>query len=150
MRSLSILAITFLFSSHSFSQSLAGEWKGGFNHGDYLFRPTPFALHISLNKDSTYRIYSYSWFESTGETVVSDVSYKMISTDSIWLEETKQVKPKKKTGCPQRFFLALKTKDGKMMMEGTWSMVPGKDCDRAMGTVFLARSDAGVPTEIPN
>ncbi|HMK04450.1 MAG TPA: hypothetical protein VK489_09670 [Ferruginibacter sp.] len=139
MKSLSILAITFLFSSHSFSQSLEGEWKGSFKGEEYFYDlSTPFGLHISLNKDSTYKIYSYSLFRGTDVTVVSKVACRIIGADSIYLEETKQVKPKKEQGCPQKFFLAIKNKNGKMVLEGNWAM-RDKSCGNETGTVLLTK-----------
>jgi len=138
------LAITLLFSSHSFSQSLAGEWKGSFI-GDAMYeKPIPFALHFALNKDSSYKVYSYSLvynpMEQVSETLVSEVACRLTGTDSIYLEETKQVKPKTGQGCLQKFALAIKKKNGKMILEGTWSYAQiSTKCGDETGTVSLTK-----------
>jgi hypothetical protein len=144
MKFSSILLLSFFLSNHSFSQSLEGEWRGSFV-GEFMGeKPTAFALHFKLNKDSTYKVYSYSLLYNptleVSETVVSEVLCKIISADSIYLEEIKQVKPKGSPGCMQKFFLTLRQKKDKSLLEGRWELVnAGDKCRTEIGTVTLTK-----------
>jgi len=140
MKSLAILAISFLFNSHSFSQSLAGEWKGAFTDATIAELKTPFALHFTLKKDSTYKVYTYTRyreFDGAYLTAVCEAACR-VSADSIFIEELKQVKPKSnKTDHLQKMQLSTRTKDGKRIMEGWWEGVNGI----FGGTVLLTRKE---------
>ncbi len=144
MKGFAILVITVLFYNHSPAQSLEGEWRGTYKYETPGKKPVSFALHFSRNKDSTYKIYSYTLTWDPGSevavTLVSEVACRVISPDSIYLEEGRQVKPKTMVpGCSQKFFLAIKKKNGKMTLDGIWSIIDVPNCGNGSGTVFLTK-----------
>jgi hypothetical protein len=140
MKPVIILAL-FIFTSLScFSQQLEGEWKGSFtnNNSDTKY---PIALYFNLTKDSTYNIFSYSKgadYPGQDILVVCQVSYKIISNDSIYLEETKILKPKKmKSANLQKMFFKIITNGELIKLQGTWQEVSNES--REFGTITLTR-----------
>lgn len=124
MKFISVLVVGFLFFNQSFSQSLEGEWRGSFTYADVPYLETSFALHFTLKKDSSYKVYTYSrqrQYDGLFITVVCEASCRVISGDSILIEEVKQVKPPSaKADGFQRMHLTIRTKAKKRIMEGWW------------------------------
>jgi len=138
-----ILVTTFiLFSFSALSQSLEGEWKGSFSSNEIYDNETSFALHFTLKKDSSYKVYSYSLLPE-GEmkvTVVCRMICKMIGSDSLYLEEIEQVKPQKIiTACFQTMHLQINLSRREKTLTGTWE-TKGERC-KDSGTISLRKID---------
>jgi hypothetical protein len=128
MKSLSAFLLVFLISLTCFSQSLEGEWKGMF----YLtYNPNPqygpppgtfVNLKFTLNKDSSYSVTSSS---NGGDTIfVCDVLYKRLSKDSIYLEETKVIKPNTDViKCFKKMNLIIQERKKSIELIGTFNYV---------------------------
>ena len=138
MRSLPLLALFLLIGSHSFSQSLEGEWKGSFETAG-TSTTTKITLYFTQKKDSSYKIYSYTQFkeyDGAWLTVVCHVACTRISADSIYLEETKVAQPKDyRSPAFQKMSLAVRTRDGKRILEGVWKDTAGSE----YGTIYFAK-----------
>lgn len=126
-----------LFNYSSFSQSLEGEWNGSFTYAYvdpnmpyYTFQKdqSPIKITFVLNSDSSYSVYSYSnGPNSRGRdtTYVCTVFYKKISTDSVYLEEMRMVKPENVPhDCMQKMYLKLDKRKKGLTLEGTWKTNP--------------------------
>jgi hypothetical protein len=140
MKPLCLLVIAFLFSGLSFSQSLEGEWRGSFTDATIAESKTPFALYFKLEKDSSYTVYTYTQtyeaWDGAYLTVVCQATCNIISTDSVLIEEFKQVKPKSSQDPGfQKLHLVIRTQDNKRIMEGWWEWVDNK----YGGTILLTK-----------
>lgn len=130
MKTFSILTLIISCSFHCSSQSLEGEWRGSYQI-DYTLPSIPIKLYFTLNKDSSYNIFSYSkGQDSKGRDtiLVCKVLYKFLTKDSIQLEETEILKPKNALpACFQKMSLVLKRNDNSTELDGTWEHV-SKEC----------------------
>ena len=129
-----------LISKFNFSQSLKGEWDGHFI--DNYDKQYPIKLFFSLKKDSSYKVYSYSKghnFKGLDTTVVCEIKYKIISADSINLQETNVLKPEKTSDviCLQKMYLKMKEKKKEIILEGNWENA-SKDCI-SYGTITFTK-----------
>jgi hypothetical protein len=136
MKFISVFLFAFLISLNSFSQSLAGDWQGYFtlSNPDATLPPIPFTvggyvyLKLILNNDSSYTAYtSYKG----GDTMnVFEVSYKRISKDSIYLQETKIIKPAhdQMSKCFQKMYLKINPRKKSIDLIGKFNFVPGGLC----------------------
>jgi hypothetical protein len=136
MKSIPVFLFIFLISFNCFSQSLEGEWEGTFT----LSNPTtnlpslPFImggyvfLKFILNEDSTYTVYtSYKG----GDTMnIFEVLYKRISKDSIYLQETKAIKPKynQMPKCFQKMYLKINQRKKTIDLIGSFNFISGGLC----------------------
>ncbi len=135
------LLITFLsftlFGFISYGQSLEGEWNGSFTYAYvdpkmpyYTFQQdqTPIKITFVLNPDSSYAVYSYSDGKNSrgrDTTIVCAVFYKRISSDSVYLEEMRMIKPENvPTNCMQKMYLKLDKRKKGLTLEGTWKTNP--------------------------
>lgn len=137
MKSLITFSSFFLFSYNCFTQSLAGKWEGSFTYAYvdpkmpyYTFQQdqTPIKITFVLNSDSSYSVFSYSnGPNSRGRdtTYVCAVFYKRISSDSVYLEEMRMIKPENvPTNCMQKMYLKLDKRKKGLTLEGTWKTNP--------------------------
>ena len=133
MKFLVILLSFSLFNHNCFSQSLEGEWKGSFTYAHidpkipyYTFQTdqTPIKITFVLNTDSSYSVYSYSnGPDSRGRdtTYVCAVFFKKISSDSIYLEEMRFIKPENvQTDCMRKMYLKFEKLKRRLTLEGIW------------------------------
>ena len=133
MKLLVILLSFILFSYNCFSQSLEGEWKGTFTYAYinpkipyYTFQTdqTPIKITFVLNADSSYSVYSYSSGPSSrghDTTYVCAVFFKKISSDSIYLEEMRIIKPENVPFiCGQKMYLKFENLKRRLTLEGIW------------------------------
>lgn len=132
MRSLSTLVLFIFISCPCFSQSLEGEWKGSYDI-DFdvpVSIGRPIKLYFVLNKDSSYKVYSYSKGkdgDGRDTIIVCKVLYKRTAEDSLYLEEIEVLKPKNAgQNCFQKMYLKIKRKDRSILLEGTWTST--KEC----------------------
>jgi hypothetical protein len=137
MRQLLLLSLFFLLWLDSFSQSLAGQWKGTFTA--YLpFSTTvndayknDMQLEIVLNQDSTYSIFSYA-----GEPYVlghysdhkCETTYIMLDDENIFIEETKVIEPQNAITCFKKMNLKIIKRKKYILLEGSW-ITNSSDCD---------------------
>lgn len=124
--------ILFLFSATiSFTasgQSLEGDWEGTYSVDEYNYlniRNEFFInLYFQLNSDSTYTVYSTSYFnkgEYNESKAICLMTYKMIGTDSIYLEEIKDLQSgNDELDCFQRMKLKIVIKKNQMRFIGIW------------------------------
>jgi hypothetical protein len=136
MKSIYVFLLAFLISLNCFSQSLEGDWQGSFTltNPDATLPPLPFTtggyvyLKLILNGDSSYTAYtSYKG----GDTMnVFEVSYKRISKDSIYLQETKIIKPThdQMSKCLQKMYLKINQRKKSIDLIGRFNFVPGGLC----------------------
>jgi len=117
--------------------SLQGVWNGQFEYNTMGGSKSPINLYFDLKKDSTYNVYSYS--RGTDSVVICSVKYKIIGTDSIYLEEDKVLRPKKDDGlsCFQNMKLRIRKKNNKITMAGIWNST--ENCGR--GTIAFKRKN---------
>jgi hypothetical protein len=133
MKLISILVLFIFISCQCFSQSLEGEWKGSYDIDlDVPVSLTrPIKLYFVLNKDSSYKVYSYSKgkdLDRRDTIIVCKVLYNRISEDSLYLEEIEVLKPTNPgESCHQKMYLKIKRKDKSLLLEGTWQSVK-KEC----------------------
>jgi hypothetical protein len=137
--------ILFLFTSvlifeNCLSQSLEGVWKGSYTVKGYYPNTTIENPNISadlkiefiLNNDSSYTVRSYKdMTDRNGDetTQVCTVLYRRISSDSIYLEEVKIIKPDNvPTICLQRMHLKIIKRKHSITLEGTWE-TRSDECD---------------------
>jgi len=107
--------------------SLQGEWIGSFDDPDIFgMKVSPIKLFFKLTNDSTYKIYSYS--KGMDTIIVCQLDYKILQRDSIYLEETRVLLPKRNPGesCPQRMHLKVKQRMLEIEMEGIWEAIAPK------------------------
>ena len=139
MKLLLILLSFNLFSYTGFTQSLQGEWNGSFTYAYidpkmpyYTFQQdqTPIKIVFALNTDSSYSVYSYSEGKSSrgrDTTIVCAIFYKRISSDSVYLEEMRMIKPEDlPIECMQKMYLKLDKRKRGLTLEGTWKTNPDK------------------------
>ena len=141
-----------LFSDNCFSQSLEGEWKG-FMTTSYVDPKIPYytfqtnqaqiKLTFVLNSDSSYSVYSYSSGpDSRGNdtTYVCAVLFKKISSDSIYLEEMRIIKPENVPFvCGQKMYLKFEKLKRRLTLEGIWKTNPNTCGDS--GEIRLSRKN---------
>jgi hypothetical protein len=126
-----------LISSNCFSQSLEGEWKGSFTYYftdpktpyyTYQTNNKPIKVIIALNADSTYSGFSYSTgpdFRGNDTTYVCALLCKRISSDSVYLEEMKLIKPNNvSSNCGQKMYLKFGKRKRSITLEGKWKTNP--------------------------
>ena len=139
-----IFSILFL---NSFSQSLEGKWDGSFTA--YLPLTTTvntyyrnnIQLEIILDKDSTYTIYTYS-----GEPYARghfadhkcEITYAMLSGDSLIMVETKVVQPENIKTCLKTMNLKIVKRKKYIALEGSWQ-TNTEDCDNKGEIKFLKK-----------
>jgi hypothetical protein len=147
MKSTSVFSLIFLISLNCFSQSLEGEWKGEF-HSDYENSQTRIPggnvnalslrgwvnLKFILNEDSSYTVYSL--YKGIDAVNVCEVLYKRINKDSIYLEETKIIKPESNTSrlTKKRMYLKIQQRKKSIVLIGRWIAVR-KNPGRAIGDI---------------
>ena len=98
-----LLPILFIILSFPcYPQLLKGEWEGSFTEKKIEY---PIYLEFTLNADRTYKVLSYSkggfGMHAKGDNiilrndsvVICTVYYKLLSSDSIYLEEIKAIQP---------------------------------------------------------
>jgi hypothetical protein len=142
MKILSILSLFFFFSGQCCAQSLHGEWQGSFT-GNYSGTKEPIALYFILQKDRSYKVYSYSKgmdYFGNEFTAVCEVLYKKTGVDSMYLEEVKQIKPKRELhNCFQKMYLKVKANEkGILILEGKWETPATKECS-GFGTISFTK-----------
>ena len=141
MKILLLLGILVFNYSQCFTQSLEGEWKGSCIF-DKSEEKLPYALFFVLQKDSSYKIFSYSkGIDNLGTevTAVCEVTYKIIGVDSIYLEETKQIKPKQKlSNCFAKMTFKIIKSEKLISMSGPWESI-SKEC-KDFGTMVLTKT----------
>jgi hypothetical protein len=142
MKSASIFLLTFLISLHCFSQSLEGEWKGVFtfsNSASEISAPYycwPMLGYVNLkfilNEDGSYTVYSF--YKGSDTMNVCEVLYKQINKDSIYLEETKIIKPEYKqvSRSFQKMYLEIQQRKKSVELIGTFYFVSRGLCDTKM------------------
>ena len=152
MKLLIILLTLCLCSYTGSSQSLEGEWNGSFTYSytdlkipDYTFQKdkTPIKITFMLNADSSYSIFSYSNgpnSRSRDTTYVCAVFYRKISSDSLYLEEMRMIKPENvPSDCMQKMYLKLEKRKRGLTLEGSWKANPDK-CSKS-GEIRLYRKN---------
>ena len=96
-------------------------------------------MEFILNNDSSYTIRSYKDMtdrDGNETTEVCAVFYRMISSDSIYLEEMKIIKPENvPTICLQKMHLKIIKRKHSITLEGTWGTRSG-ECDNT-GTINI-------------
>lgn len=110
------------------SQSLEGEWKGTYTDDEFNYlniRNEFFIdLYFQLNSDSTYTIYSTSYFNKGNyneSKAVCLVTYQMVGKNSIYLEEIKDLQSgDDPSNCFQRMKLKIVKKKNQMILTGIW------------------------------
>lgn len=124
------------------SQSLEGIWKGTFTVKGYypntnIENPNLSAdlkVEFILNTDSTYIVHSYKdMTDRNGKDTIQvcAVFYRMISSDSICLEEMKIIKPDNvPTICLQKMYLKIIKRKHSIILDGTWETRSG-ECDHS-------------------
>jgi hypothetical protein len=138
------LAILFLLLSYKqgIAQKLDGEWKGSFTYADFPDR-VPIKLHFVPDRLYTYKVYSYTKGQDArgnDTIVVCRVFYKVTWKDSICLEETKVLLPKKPgDACFQRMFLKIKLKENGLVLEGNWEDITSKKCYGGYGSIIFEK-----------
>jgi hypothetical protein len=144
MKGISTLILFIFISLQCFSQSLEGEWKGYFTRE--LDIPvditSPIKLYFKLNKDSSYTVFSYSKghdADGNDTIVVCKVLYRKTSADSIYLEESQVLKPKKApNACLQKMYLKIRREKKLTILEGTWQTE--KEC-KGTGKIKFIKKD---------
>ena len=139
-----------LLSIHCLSQSLEGEWKGSFTYYwvdpktpyyTYQTNNKPIKINIVLNSDSSYSGYSYSTGpDSRGNdtTYVCALLCKRISSDSVYLEEMRVIKPNNiPTDCGQKMYLKFGKRKKSITLEGNWKTNPAKCEGNYSGEITL-------------
>ena len=127
MKKFFIIIFACFVSDLCYSQLLEGQWQGsystdlaGLEIGESLIE-----LNFRLIGDTSYQIYSYSTGENTkGDKVrvTAKVYYKLISKDSIYLEEIEDLEPPDaKPMCFQKMLLRITKKKKRIILEGTWT-----------------------------
>jgi hypothetical protein len=152
MKLLILLLSLNLFNYNCFSQSLEGEWNGSFTYAEidpkmpyYTFQTnqTPIKLTFVLNTDSSYSVYSYSnGRNSQGRdtTYVCAILFKKISSDSIYLEEMRIIKPENVPFvCGQKIYLKFEKLKRRLTLEGIWKTNPNT-CGHS-GEIRLSRKN---------
>ena len=144
MRS-SILTILIFLSLISHSQSLTGFWEGKITDENpavsdpRLRSSVPLVLNITMEKDSTYSITSFTMLQDSLKNnivVSSKVVYKMLGSDSIYLEEISVIEPAGFTNiCFQKMNLRIRVRKKITELTGTWKTETG-NCAGA-GTVYF-------------
>lgn len=125
-------------SSQAWSDSLDGEWKGYFAYDKNYLTSYPIKLYFRKEANESYSVFSYSRDRDT--IVVAAVDYRFSGTDSVYLVETKQLKPKRTTfNCFQSMSLKLIRTDGQLKMEGTWTTVAEQGCSNSEGPITFTR-----------
>ena len=150
MKSISVFLLSFLISVHCLSQSLEGDWTGSFTvtnpdqtvpSGGYLY------LKLILNDDSSYTAYtSYRG----GDTInVFEASYKRISKDSIYVQETKNIKPQSNPmqKCFQKMYLKINQRKKAIDLIGRFHFVPGGLCTSMMPEAYYGEIRFSKKTE---
>jgi hypothetical protein len=155
MRSISVFLFICLISFNCFSQSLEGEWKGSFtlSNPDATLPPLPFImggylnLKFILNEDSSYTVYSS--YKGSDTIVVSEVSYERISKDSIYLQETKIIKPEfnQLAKCFQKMYLKINERKKSIDLIGRFNFVPGGLCNIMMPQAYYGEIRFSKKTE---
>jgi len=126
MKLISILVLCIFISCQCFSQSLEGEWEGTYDIDFGLpdMFATPTKLVFVLDKDSSYKVYSYSKgkdINNRDTIIVCKVLYNRVSEDSLYLEETEVLKPAyAKQDCLQKMKLRVKRRNRSIQLTGTW------------------------------
>lgn len=130
-------------SSPAWSDSLDGEWKGYFSYDKNYLTSYPIKLYFRKEANGSYSVFSYSRDRDT--IVVAAVDYRFSGTNSVYLVETKQLKPKRTTfNCFQSMSLKLIRTDGQLKMEGTWATVTENGCNPAEGPITFTRKSSPV------
>ncbi len=142
MKHLILVFTSVLIFGNCLSQSLEGIWKGTYTVKGYYRNTTienpnisaDLKIEFTLNNDSSYTVRSYKDItDKNGDetTQVCTVLYRMISADSIYLEEMKIIKPDNvPTICLQRMYLKIIKRKHSITLEGTWQTRSG-DCDHS-------------------
>ena len=141
MKLISFFVFFIVLSYSSMSQSLKGEWVGRFKDNDdnnYRIK-----LFFIQNKDSSYNVFSYSKGQDIyghDTIVVCKVMYKTLNDGSIFLEETKVLKPEKVASniCLQKMNLSLYIEGNEKRLEGTWENT-SKKCGLNGSISFLKK-----------
>ena len=140
MKHLLLLLTLGIISGNCSSQSLEGNWKGTYTIKGYYPNTTfenpnisaPLKFEFILNNDSSYSVRSYMDMtdENGNETTeVCAVFYRRISSDSIYLEEMKIIKPENvPTICLRRMYLKIIKSKHTLTLDGTWETRSNK-CD---------------------
>lgn len=147
MMRITILIYSLLLSCSSISQSFEGEWKGAFETLSYnsSTKSSFFSndhnlirLRFTLNKDSSYTVYSFSDERITNGakiTVIAQLSGRVYK-DSLYLEEVAIIGPKDlPRQCPQKMFLKRKVRKKITELRGIW-VSNSDDCDYS-GTIYF-------------
>ena len=124
-------------SNKAYSQLLKGEWEGDFIFNNLRHR---IYLEFILNPDTTYSVFSYSeGLNSEGKdpTVICKVYYKLLSQDSIYLEELEVIAPKNAAStCLQKMYLRIVRRKKSIQLAGTWNS-DTEDCEASGGIFFV-------------
>jgi hypothetical protein len=131
---------------NSFSQNLAGEWKGTFTA--YLpstktvnqYYKNNITIEISLNKDSTYTIYSYAaepYARGNHNNYKCEIAYLMVDDSNIILEEIGVIEPGDKTVCFKKMNFKIVPGKKRISLEGSWQ-TNSSDCDNR-GEITLSK-----------
>lgn len=140
MKNILFLFTSLLISGNCLSQSLEGVWKGNYTVKGYYSNTTIENPNISadlkiefvLNNDSSYTVRSYKKMtDRNGDETTQEcaVFYRMISSDSIYLQEMKIIKPDNvPTICLQRMYLKIIKRKHGITLEGTWE-TRSSECD---------------------
>lgn len=143
MKKIIISALFFFSMVVSYSQSLAGVWKGSFGYKNKPYYSLQVRFEFFLNEDSTYSVYSYfneRKFRGIDTTFVCAVLYKKISDDSISLEEMRIIKPEKiRRNCRKKMLLKLVKRKHRMELEGPWKTYDD-ECETG-GRLYLYKKD---------
>jgi hypothetical protein len=135
MKSISVFLFTFLISLNCFSQSLEGDWTGSYilSNPSPNLPPLPFImqgivyLKFILNDDGSYTVYS----SYRADTInIFEVLYKRISENSIYLQETKIIKPEynKMQKCLQKMNLKIIQRKKSIDLIGSFNFLSGGAC----------------------
>ncbi|MES2431540.1 MAG: hypothetical protein V4556_11420 [Bacteroidota bacterium] len=125
---LTLLCTSLFFAG--FCQTFLGEWSGSFTdnlNDNYSYKEYPIKLYFVLNKDSSYKVYSYS--KGFDTIVVCNLSYVLSGKDSIYLEETKIVQPNTAVSnvCLQKMSLRFSKNKQSFALNGFWECSSGKE-----------------------
>src|SRR5687767_3668730 len=98
MKSIVLFITGSVLTLSTFCQTLQGQWVGSFvYHIDrYHINNYPITLDITLNSDSTYNIRSHFkglTNDNVFTTITSSIMYKVISPDSIIMQELRILNP---------------------------------------------------------
>ena len=144
MKTLVLIFGYLLFNLNSFSQSLAGIWKGTYTA--YLpltktvneYYKNTLKIEFLLNSDSSYLIYSYSqipYGNGSGAENKCEIVKLSTTDDNVVLLETKVIDSKDKLVCLKKMELKLIKHKKTLTLEGKWTS-SSPDCDDR-GSIYL-------------